>query len=97
MNTEVIDKISRYMEVDRETLLNKGLQAYLQDRKRQLILERERLLARYKVSSAAELEEQIRSGTQEEYPAWEDCITLENLDAAIQTLDGYLRDLQTAT
>ncbi len=91
---EVIDEISRYMELDRESLLKQGIEAFLRDRKRRLMLDRHQILSRYHVSDSADMEEKIQSGELEEHPAWEDLITLENLVETIQKLDGYLRDLQ---
>ncbi len=94
MKTEVIDEISRYMELDREALLKQGIEAFLRDRKRRLMLDRHQILSRNHVSDSADMEEKIQSGELEEHPAWEDLITLENLEETIQKLDGYLRDLQ---
>lgn len=94
MKMEVIDEISRYMELDREALLKQGVEAFLRDRKRRLMLDRHQILSRYHVSNSAEMGEKIQSGELEEHPAWEDLITLENLEEAIQKLDGYLTDLQ---
>ena len=94
MKTEVIDEISRYMELDREALLKQGIEAFLRDRKRRLMLDRHQILSRYHVSDSADMEEKIQSGGLEKHPAWEDLITLENLEETIQKLDGYLRDLQ---
>jgi hypothetical protein len=94
MNMEVIDEISRYVELDRDALVKQGIEAFLRDRKRRLMLDRQPILSRYHVSNSAEIGEKIQSGELEEHPAWEDLITLENLEEAIQKLDGYLRDLQ---
>ncbi len=55
------------------------------------------LLSRYNVSSSDELETKIEAGDIEEHPAWEDLITLENLDESIGRLDEYQKQLrQTA-
>jgi len=39
------------------------------------------------------LERAIQEGSVEEHPAWEDVIVLENLDAEIARIDGYLKTL----
>lgn len=96
MKAEMIDEISRYVELDRESLLAQGVEAFLKERKRRLMLDRHHILTRYRVASAPELEEKIQSGKVSEHPTWEDLITLENLEEAIAKLDGYLRDLQEA-
>lgn len=94
MKSKVIDKISQYVEMDRESLMERGVEAFLKERKRNLMLERYQLLSKYHIATAAELEEKIYSGEIEEHPTWEDLITLENIEDAIHKLDGYLRDLQ---
>lgn len=52
------------------------------------------LLSRYHVLDSAQLDTKIRSGELVEHPAWEELITVENLERAIATLDGYLRVLR---
>jgi len=94
MKSGVIEEIERYVKMDRESLLEHGVEALLKERKRNLMLERHQLLFRYHVATSAELEEKIRTGDVEEHPAWEDFITLENLMDAIDALDGYLQNLQ---
>jgi translation initiation factor RLI1 len=44
MKTTVIDEISRYLDLDRETLLARGLKTLLQKRKRAILLERLQIL-----------------------------------------------------
>ena len=51
------------------------------------------LLARHGVRGRAELERAIQEGSVEEHPTWEDVIVLENLDAEIARIDGYLKTL----
>ena len=94
MKTDVIDEISRFVQLDRDALLKHGVEAFLKDRKRHLLLDRQELISRYRVQDSKQLEEKIRSGELDEHPTWEDLITLENLENAIVTLDGYLTDLQ---
>ncbi|MBI4522681.1 MAG: hypothetical protein HY695_02580 [Deltaproteobacteria bacterium] len=96
MKVDVIDEISRYVDLDREALLRQGIEAFLKDRKRRLMLDRQEILSRYRVLDSRQLEAKIRSGEVNEHPTWEDLITLENLEEAIAKLDGYLRDLHQA-
>lgn len=96
MKTEIIDKISQYVEMDRESLLEKGVEAFLKERRRDLMLERYQILSRYEISKTQELKHKIEAGEVDEHPAWEDLITLENLDDAIDNLNEYLKDLQKA-
>ncbi|MFZ2348902.1 MAG: hypothetical protein WAW99_01540 [Candidatus Bipolaricaulis anaerobius] len=43
MKTSVIDEISRYLDLDRETLLARGLKTLLQKKKRRRVILLERL------------------------------------------------------
>ena len=45
------------------------------------------------MKSKEALEQAIHEGTIAEHPAWEDLIVLENLDAEIARIDGYLQHL----
>jgi len=58
--------------------------------------ERLEILRRYGVSSAKELERKIRRGEINEHPAWEDLITLENLEETIKEASDDIQDLQKA-
>ena len=69
------------------------MEAFLKERKRKLKMEMLSILARYKVSSSKELKGRIKTGKIEEHPAWEDLIVLENLEAALEKVDGYLKNL----
>ena len=54
------------------------------------MLERLKLLSRYRIVSKEEWEREIQKGEIEEHPAWEDLILLENLEAELERIDGYL-------
>lgn len=97
MREEKIDEISQYVEMDRDLLLEKGIEAFLKERKRELMLERYELLSRYEVSDVEELKEKIKDGKIKEHPAWEDLITLENLNETLSHLDEYQEELQGTT
>ncbi len=94
MKSGVIEEIERYVNLDRESLLERGVEALLKERKRNMMLEMHEILFRYHVETSADLEEKIKSGDVVEHPAWEDLITLQNLEDAISKLDEYLRNLQ---
>ncbi len=96
MKSGVIEEIERYVNLDRESLLERGVEALLKERKRNMMLEMHEILFRYHVETSADLEEKIKSGDVAEHPSWEDLITLENLEDAISKLDEYLRNLQQA-
>lgn len=94
MKSGVIEEIERYVKMERESLLERGVEALIKERKRELMLDRHQILFRYHVDVSAELEDKIKSGDVAEHPAWEDLITLENLEDAISKFNGYLRNLQ---
>ena len=89
----LMDKISQFVNVDRDTLIAQGVASLLKEKKRMVLLERLQLLARHGVRARQELEQAIREGEVEEHPAWEDVIVLENLDAEIARIDGYLKNV----
>jgi hypothetical protein len=93
MRTSTIDEISRYTNIDKDTLIIKGIQSFLREKKRGIMLERLGFLSRYRVASKGELEDKIKKGEIGEHPAWEDLILLENLEAELERIDGYLENL----
>jgi len=96
MQTTVIDDVARFLGLDRASLLEKGVETLLLERRRKVLLERLQLLARYKTSSRSAIEEKLKEGTLTEHPTWEDLITLENLETELEKLDVHIRNLQTA-
>ena len=75
-------------------LFRQALISLMQEKKRQVLQLKLEILARYGATSVDGLESHIAEGTVVEHPAWEDLIVSENLDARIEEIDGYLRDLQ---
>jgi len=73
-----------------------SLIAYLNEKKKKYMEERLEILKRYNVDSAKELEEKIKKGEINEHPAWEDLITLENLEETIKDISDDIRNLQKA-
>ena len=96
MITEVIEKIAIKEGVKKEKLIALSLIAYLNEKKKKYMEERLEILKRYNVNSAKELEEKIRKGEINEHPAWEDLITLENLEEMIKEISDDIRNLQKA-
>ncbi|MGH8055999.1 MAG: hypothetical protein ACREOH_02005 [Candidatus Entotheonellia bacterium] len=88
-----MEEISQALNVDRETLIAQGIASLLKDRKRRLMLERLQRLAHYALPSREALEQAVQAGKVAEHPAWEDVITLENLEGEIARIDGYLSRL----
>ncbi len=96
MITELIEKIAVKEGVEKEKLMILGLIAYLNEKKKKCMEEKLEILRRYNVNSAKELEEKIRKGEVREHPAWEDLITLENLEEMIKEISDDIQNLQKA-
>ena len=94
--TEIIEKIAIKEGVEKEKLMTLSLIAYLNEKKKKYMEERLEILKRHNVKSAKELEEKIRRGEVNEHPAWEDLITLENLEELINEISDDIRNLQKA-
>jgi hypothetical protein len=90
MKTTLVDQISRDLNLDRRTLIGQGIRSFLKDRRRSVLLERLELLSRNGVAVKEELQRKIETGEVTDHPAWEDLILLENLEAELQKIDGYL-------
>ncbi len=96
METPILDDIARFLGLDRNALLERGVESLLHERRRKLLLSKLQILSRYGAKSAGEVEERIKRGHLQEHPAWEELTTLENLDAELERLDEYIRSLQAA-
>jgi hypothetical protein len=92
--TEVIERIAIKEGVEKEKLMVLSLVAYLNEKKKKYMKDRLEILKRYDVNSAEELEDKIRNGEVNEHPAWEDLITLENLEEMIKEISDDIRNLQ---
>lgn len=91
--TTATPEIARSFGLSESELMQHALKSLLHDKRRELLQSRLAILGRYQVDTLAELEAQIGDGRVPEHPAWEDLITLENIDVRLAELDGYLRDL----
>ena len=89
-----IDKIAGKEGMRGEELLSFSIIAYFTEKKRLSMKDRLEILERYGVKSAKELEEKIKGGDVKEHPAWEDLITVENLEIMIKEISDDIRTLQ---
>ena len=85
--------LAQSMGLSEPELMERALAAFLHEQRRELLQLRLEFLSRYDVATVAELEERVANGDVPEHPAWEDLIVAENLDARLEEVDGYLRDL----
>ncbi len=89
-------KIAASFGLSEGDLYREALISFLREKKREVLQTQLEILARYGVTSVAELEAKITHGDVAEHPAWEDLIVAENLAARLEELDAYLADLQGA-
>jgi hypothetical protein len=86
-------ELAQSLGMSETELLNQAIKSLLQEKRRDVLQTRLEILSRYQVNTLAELEGGIRQGTVPEHPAWEDLITVENLEARLEELDEYIRNL----
>jgi hypothetical protein len=91
-----IEKIAKDLGVQVEKLLTESILAYLEKKKIGTMRSKLELTSKYNVTFAKELEEKIKRGEVEEHPAWEDLITLENLEQSLKEIESELADLRSA-
>lgn len=86
-------KLAHSMGLSEAELMQRALATFLQEQRRVVMQTRLELLARYGAKTISELADKIEAASVPEHPAWEDLIVAENLDARLEELDAYLRDL----
>jgi hypothetical protein len=79
-------ELAQSLGLSEAQLFQQALQSFLREKRREAMQIRLEILSRYQVSNLAEMEEGIRTGNIAEHPAWEDLITVENLDARLEEL-----------
>jgi hypothetical protein len=94
-NTATLERVSKVLGVPQKELVKKGLEGLLQTQLRTSSAEINEIKTKYNVKTKAELEKKIEKGTAEEHPAWEDLITLENLQAKIREIQPTLDKIST--
>lgn len=87
-------RIAESLRLAEDELLRQALESLLRRRKREVMQQRLDILARYSAETVQDLEFKITQGVVAEHPAWEDLITVENLDTRQREFDGYLRELK---
>lgn len=85
--------LAESLGISESELVQEALRRYIQEKRREVLQERLDILARYQADSLRRLEELIAQDAVVGHPAWEDLITVETLEARLEELDGYLRDL----
>ncbi len=94
--SSIIEQLASVTNLDTESLIVAGIQSFLRDKKKDILLEKLKLLSRYGATTQESLEKKIEDGEVEEHPAWEDLILVENLEAKLKQIDEYLEDLSNS-
>lgn len=81
-------EIAQFLGLSESELMQRALTTFLQEQRRAILQTKLEILARYRVRTIAELEAGIADATVAEHPAWEDLITVENLDARLEEING---------
>ena len=90
-----LELVSKHFQVDKRLLVNEGLLAFLQKKKSEILRDRIAIFAKYNImGSSKELENLIKKGKIPEHPAWEDLITLENIDNELEVIADDIRRIQ---
>ncbi len=89
----VVERVSKALGIPAEELVRRGVEKFLEGLLRTCLAEIREIETRWGVGSAGELEEKIRSGAVGEHPAWEDLITLENLEERTEKIREELKGL----
>jgi hypothetical protein len=95
--TTTAKQIANTFGLSEPDLFQQAQVSFLRDKKRDVLQARLDILARYNVETYLELEARIANGDVSEHPAWEDCITAENLTTSLEELNDYLADLQRSS
>ena len=94
VNLEAIEKISKKYSDSTTDFIRLGSTLALKERKTNLQIEKLEILARYEVTTVAELKTKIEDSIVPEHPAWEDLIEIKNIEAEIKEIENDLRTLQ---
>ena len=89
--TELLDRVSKNLGVPRDELIRRGIGEYLRSQLRECLAEANEIRIRYGVKTLKALEAKIRRGEAPEHPAWEDLITLENLEERAERIRSELK------
>jgi len=94
VNIEAIEKISKKYSNSPDDFIRLGSSLAIKERKTNSQMERLEILARYEVTTVAELKDKIKEGVVPEHPAWEDLIEIKNIEDEIKEMEDDLRTLQ---
>ncbi len=89
----IINDVSKRYGISQETFIKEASINFLLEKKRQLLIELNQIMRKYKVKTINELEVLIKRKQIDEHPAWEDLIDCENLLNDLNQIDNDVRKL----
>ncbi len=93
----LVAEVARKLGIRLETLERDAVKLWLRHRLRVIETEIASILSRYGVKSLEEIETGIKNGTIPEHPAWEDLITLENLEEERKRIIEVFREIEKSS
>lgn len=78
---------------DVDGLTRVALLSFLRERQMKIKLDVLEILDKYGVDSSSDLQSKVKNGEIVEHPAWEDVITLENLESALTSIENDIHYL----
>jgi hypothetical protein len=86
-------ELAQSLGLSEAQLFQQALKSFLHEKRRETLQIRLEILSRYQVNTVDDLEAGIQTGRIAEHLAWEDVITVENLEARLEELDAHLRNV----
>lgn len=86
--------LSKHFGIEKNKIINQGLLAFLEKKRSEILRTRIELLGKYGIKNAKELNKLIKEGKINEHPAWEDTITLENLEKELEVIEDDLKKIR---
>lgn len=93
MERNLINKLSKDLELTQNELLNESLTVFLEKELREAAAEILQIKVEYGVSSLEELKTKIKKGVIREHPTWEKIIYWENLRKKIKVINHWAQKL----
>lgn len=91
---ESIEAVAKRYGIKKKEIAHVGLLSFLKEKAKAYMRDRLEILSKYNAQDASDLEEKIKRGEVKEHPAWEDLITLENLEKLIKEVKDDIASLQ---
>ena len=92
-SSQLIEKVSRFLGLSPDELVERSLREYLKAKLRTARAEIHEIEARYGVKKPEELEHKISEGAVEEHPTWEELIEYENLLDQVKKIQRELEEI----